>query len=130
MPFRHRHRLWIVLIALSSLLFQQFALARHLCLGSATTAMTPTATVESQPPCHAPAAPLDDDALRCAQHCSASTPAPDHVPMPSVPALLPVTVWPLPLASVASLPRGHLGDEILARATAPPLNIRDCSFQI
>ena len=128
--FRRRHRRWIVLVALFSLLFQQFALARHLCAFEMAMPVQHEAVADEHACCHPTASIATDETLLCAQHCSAVTPAPDHPPAPGVPVLLPLTTWILPLAARLDVPCGHDQLELRARATAPPLNIRDCSFQI
>ncbi|MBX3688920.1 hypothetical protein [Dokdonella sp.] len=130
LSFRRRHRRWIVLVALFSLLFQQFALARHLCAFEMAVPVQHEALADEHACCHPTASIATDETLLCAQHCSAVTPAPDHPPAPGVPVLLPPTSWILPLAARLDVPCGHDQLELRARATAPPLNIRDCSFQI
>jgi hypothetical protein len=120
---RHRHRL-LALFALFGLLFQQVAMATYACpLVSAIAA----AEAAASPPCHAAHA---SDKARCQQHCRPAAQSVDHAPMPSVPpALLPATTWlraapvDLRLSEVAT-------GAIEARATAPPLTVRDCTFQI
>ena len=129
MPLRRCHRRWIALIALFGLLFQQLAMASYLCPLEQTPARPHHASTK-QPPCHAPATPPADDAVRCAQHCSPVTPSADHAPSPTVPALLPATTWQPALVLACFAPRGHVASEIRARATSPPLTIRDCTFQI
>lgn len=123
MSFRRRPR-WLALLALIALLFQQVALASHFC---APDDVPPPASL-AEAHCHAaePAAA----ALTCAQHCSQLVPAPEQPTTPTVPLMLPVTTWLLPLALDGALATAAPAADIHARATAPPLNIRDCSWQI
>lgn len=126
MRLRHHHRRWIALIALLGLLFQQLAMASYVCpmdsgrFGSA-------AMVAPAAPCHA--CP-DADKARCQQHCFPQPPTGDHPPMPTVPALLPAATWQVQsdehLGSVYCAGDSH----VAARATAPPLTVQHCTFQL
>ena len=121
---RHRQRRWIALIALLGLLFQQVALATHVCPGGVDGA----AATQAQAPCHPKATP---DQARCQSHCSLQLTITDHAPLPAVPAaILPPTTW-IRSASWQSDPSPCVvAREVTARAAAPPISIRHCSFQI
>ena len=126
MSFNHRrHRRWIALIALLGLLFQQFAMAAYACpleRGGANT----SEAVSQLPPCHAAHA---QDKARCHAHCYPQVQSPDHASPLTVPAMLPATTW-LRVPD-APAPRHHLAERAFAaRATAPPLTIQHCTFQI
>jgi len=120
----HHHRRLLALIALFAMLFQQLAMAAYMCpieTGGAQASMGNT-------PCHERGAP---DGLRCHTHCHPQAASTDHPPTPTVPAaMLPQTTW---LRAVSWLPEGlHNAPlrAVTARATAPPITIRHCTFQI
>jgi len=124
MHYRHHHRRLLALIALFALLFQQLAMAAYVCPMAAAGAQS---SMENAP-CHERGAP---DGLRCHTHCHPQAASTDHPPMPTVPAaLLPQTTW-LRAAAWQSEPlHGVPPCEVTARATAPPITIRHCTFQI
>ncbi|MEP7043518.1 MAG: hypothetical protein ABI843_10680 [Dokdonella sp.] len=125
MHLRHRHRRWIALIALLSLLFQQVAMAAYLCPNESGRSETASMSA-AMPACHAN---VTTDKARCNQHCAPLPPSSDHPPSPTVPTMLPATAW-LPVAE-ARCSSGHVyGADIDARSTAPPLTIQHCTFQI
>ena len=130
MPLRRqRHRRWIALIALLGLLFQQLAMATYVCPVDGRTAATVSASSDEQPPCHQAQA---TDKARCHAHCHPMTPSADHAATPTVPAaILPPTTW---LRAAAWQPRMcadlAVAHEVAARAAAPPLTVRHCTFQI
>ena len=122
---RHRHRRWIALIALLGLLFQQFAMATYACpldgVGNGAAA-----AASQLPPCHAAHA---QDKARCQAHCYPQVQSPDHASPLTVPAMLPATTW----LRIPDAPcrQHHLAERAFAaRATAPPLTIQHCTFQI
>lgn len=128
MLFRRRrlHRR-IALIALLGLLFQQLAMAAYVCPleGGDVARIVATSTM---PPCHFPSTA---DKVRCHQHCHPPAQTSDHASVPTVPpALLPPTTW-LRESGIAGI---YLPDSVAcdvdARATAPPLTIQHCTFQI
>lgn len=124
MKLRSRHRRLIALLALFGLLFQQIAMAAYVCpqgLGDPATAAT------DQPPCHQASS---GDRARCHQHCHPLQASSTDAPAASVPAaLLPPTTWVRQAARVA-VPDGPARRELIARASAPPISVRDCTFQI
>lgn len=124
---RHRQRRSIALIALLGLLFQQLAMAAYVCpLESGGVA---TASAASQmAPCQSPDT---TDKIRCQQHCHPLAQSSDHAPVLTVPpALLPATTWSREFQTTRiDLPE-RIACDIDARATAPPLNIQHCTFQI
>ncbi len=121
---RRRHRRWIALIALLGLLFQQLAMAAYVCPLESGDGGNITASSDI-PPCH-----TSDDQARCHQHCHPLQLSLDHPSNPTVAALLPATTW---LYEPVHRNRGGnraISFEVIARATAPPLNIQHCTFQI
>jgi hypothetical protein len=127
MPFRrHRHRPWIALVALFGLLFQQLAMAAYSCpLDRDATA---AAAAVSNPPCHQS---NTTDKARCHEHCHPLTSSSDHSSPPTVPpAILPPTTWDRTASWQADCAWKDVDREVIARATAPPLNIQHCTFQI
>jgi hypothetical protein len=127
MPFRRRrHRPWIALVALFGLLFQQLALAAFSCpLDRDATA---AAAAASNPPCHQP---NTTDKARCHEHCHPLTSSSDHSSPPTVPAaILPPTTWDRTASWQVVTRWNDIDREVVARATAPPLNIQHCTFQI
>lgn len=126
MPLRRRHRRIIALIALFGLLFQQVAMTVYACpLDESGSAVV--AAAAQLPPCHSQNSP---DRARCHEHCHPLAQSADHAPLPSVPAaILPATTWVRePIAQ--SIPYDFAACAVEARATAPPLTIQYCTFQI
>jgi hypothetical protein len=127
MPLRRRHRRWIALIALFGLLFQQLAMAAYVCPlerdGVASVAAT-----SAMPPCRSPDT---TDKARCQQHCHPVAQTSDHATPPTVPAaLLSATTWSREARTIRiDLPES-IACEVDAHATAPPLTIQHCTFQI
>lgn len=129
-----RHRVLTVLVALCSLLFMQLAVAGYSCPGVESRLQGVEAMAQAGLPCaeSMARAMATDDAQPnlCQAHCQAAQASGDN-PAPQVPvaavdhgALLvsPVAVAPPP----RSAPQACL----LARATAPPLAIRNCCLRI
>jgi hypothetical protein len=125
MVFRRRHR-WIALVALFGLLFQQLAMAAYSCpLDRDATA---AAAAASNPPCHQP---NTTDKARCHEHCHPLTSSLDHSSPPTVPpAIRPPTTWDRTASWQIVTLWNDIDREVVARATAPPLNIQHCTFQI
>jgi len=121
---RRRHRRWIALIALLGLLFQQLAMATYACPIEQNGAVA-----SGMPACHQSGGA--GDKVRCHTHCHPIVAASDHPPAQTVPpAILPPTTW---LRSAARHPVvTHIDptSSVLARATAPPISIQHCTFQI
>ena len=86
------------------------------------------AMAAAMPGCHQSEA---SDKARCLAHCHPQASSTDHAPMPTIPAaMLPATTWVRP-ASSATPAAERLRRRVLgAHATAPPLTIQHCSFQI
>jgi hypothetical protein len=125
MKLRHRHRRLIALIALFGLLFQQLAMATHACPVEQAGAV---AAAASEPPCHETATP---DRVRCHSHCHPQQASPDPPPALTVPAaILPPTTWVRAAAWQPTNFRDETRCEVTARATAPPITVRHCTFQI
>jgi len=127
MRFRHRHRRWIALLALLGLLFQQLAMAAYVCpleLGGQASVVA----TAMMPPC---GSQDTTDKTRCQQHCHPLAQTSDHATPLTVPAaLLPATTWSRDASTIRiDLPES-IACEIDAHATAPPLIIQHCSFQI
>ena len=126
MLFRRRQRRWIALIALFGLLFQQFAMAAYACPleegGPANVA-----TTSQMLPCRPP----DTTDTRCQQHCHPLAQTSDHASPPTVPAaLLPPTTWSRVAGTMRIALSESVACEVDAHATAPPLTIQHCTFQI
>ncbi|MBS0513946.1 MAG: hypothetical protein JSS16_00515 [Proteobacteria bacterium] len=124
---RSRHRRWIALIALLGLLFQQVAMATYVCPIEAREAAAMAASSDMSH-CTEPGMA---DLARCQQHCHPLAQSSDHGTAPTVPpALLPRTTW-LRAAALSSVRwTNYVVLGVTARATAPPLNIQHCTFQI
>ena len=120
-----RHRRWTALFALFGLLFQQLAMAGYVCpLERAAPDRAMAAMASCQPQ-------AQTDLARCRQHCAPLAQTSDHAPAPSVPpALLPATTWSRELHAGCVRVADFAASAIDARSTAPPLTIRDCTFQI
>jgi hypothetical protein len=129
-PFRRRHhRRWIALIALFGLLFQQLAMAAYVCPLEGGDGVVSAALQSTTPPCHAPDG---TDKARCEQHCHPTTSSLDHASTPSVPpAMLSPAQWLAdPAQQSDGSRRGTFERSLVARVTAPSLNIQHCTFQI
>jgi hypothetical protein len=124
---RQAFRRRIALIALLGLLFQQWAMASYVCpLERGDVVGVATASVV--PPCHSPTI---TDKTRCHQHCHPPAQTSDHASTPNFPpALPPATSWLRQFAAVASDVPNPVVCDIDVRATAPPLTIQYCTFQI
>ena len=123
----HRHRRWIALFALFGLLFQQLAMATYAC-PLERAALETEQVMAAMASCQSPA---QTDLARCRQHCAPLAQTSDHAPAPSVPpALLPATTWSREFHAGCVCVADFAASAIDARATAPPLTIRDCTFQI
>lgn len=125
----HRRHRWIAWFALLGLLFQQAAMAAYVCpygVG-ADLAVVQAALSAERAPCEQMAM---SDAARCEQHCNPQQVAHPPLPVTEVPPAVPAS---LPtLASVVVLqdrPTDLTRHAPEACATAPPLTVRDCSFQ-
>lgn len=129
-----RHRLFTVFLALCSLLFMQLAVAGYSCPGVESRMQGVEAMAQAGMPCaeSMALAMATDDAQPnlCQAHCQSAQASADN-PAPQVPVaavdhgafiMSPVAVAP-PLRSA---PQASL----LARATAPPLAIRNCCLRI
>lgn len=125
MPIHSRRHRWIALVVLFGLLFQQLAMASYACPIESHAA---TASAVSKPPCHETGAV---DQVRCHQHCHPQTPAPDHSPPLLVPpAHLPPTTWERGAFRRDEADHYDVTREVVVRATAPPLTIQHCTFQL
>ena len=132
MMTRRRTRLATALIALISLVFMQFAVARYVCPGLASTAIEVAALAEAAMPCAGSKAlnPVDAQSSLCGAHCQTERQSANTYKLPpivdahtvlvifSAPTPAPVTLWE-PLQA-----------PLLERATAPPLAVRHCCFRI
>ncbi|MBI2728495.1 MAG: hypothetical protein HYX42_19835 [Polaromonas sp.] len=130
---RNRHsRLITVLIALTSLLFMQLAIAGYACPGTGTKAAEIAAMTKTGMPCAESMDMSMDDTQPnlCHAHCQAGQQSADKYQTPIPPAIdtLPpdLTVQVIPhLFAQAPLQPPHL-----QRTTAPPLAIRNCCFRL
>jgi hypothetical protein len=124
-----RHRLFTVLLALCSLLFMQMALAGYSCPGTASKVQEQAAMAGM--PCAESMSAVMDEAQPglCHAHCQAvqQSSDPPQIQLPSLAPASGVAVDPpAPTRTLRSAPLPPL----LARATAPPLSIRNCCFRI
>ena len=139
-----RHRLLTVLFALCNLLFMQLAVAGYSCPGveSRMQEMQEMQDVEAMAragmPCAesmalAVAMAMATDDVQpnlCQAHCQSAQAAGDN-PAPQVPvAAVDHGAFLMSSAAVASPMRSAPQASLLARATAPPLAIRNCCLRI
>jgi hypothetical protein len=130
MPASRRRRLATVLFALFSMLFMQLALAGYACPGLESRVQEAAAMAESGMPCENMSMSVDDEQpALCHAHCGAGQQATDNQPvqMPAAVLVSGLAVTPAPVATPA---RHSPHSSLLARATAPPLAIRNCCFRI
>lgn len=130
MPALRRHRFATVLFALISLLFMQLALAGYSCPGARSKVQEAAAMAEAGMPCAGSMSMSMDDEQPglCHAHCQASQQASDNHPLQLPVLALPAGLafeWASLEAPVRSAPQASL----LARATAPPLAIRNCCLR-
>ena len=125
-----RHRFITVLVALASLLFMQLALAGYSCPGVESKVHDAAAMAEAGMPCAGsmPMSMDDEQPGLCHAHCGAGQQASDNHPLQVLAIALPagldvqrISVEP----AIRSAPQATL----LARATAPPLTIRNCCLR-
>ena len=132
MPRPRRHRLATVLVALCSLLFMQLAVAGYSCPGFESRVREVAAMAQAGMPCAQDMAmALDDEQPNlCKAHCEPVQAGTDH-PAIQLPALAADNgpFQPLPMAGALTR-RGAPQASLLARATAPPLAIRNCCFRL
>lgn len=124
-----RLRFATVLVALASLLFMQLALAGYSCPGVESKVRQAAAMAEAGMPC-AGSMPMSDDEQPglCHAHCAAGQQASDNHP-PQLPALAPPAGLALQRVSLEAPIRSAPQAPLLARATAPPLAIRNCCLR-
>ena len=136
-----RHRLFTVLFALCNLLFMQLAVAGYSCPG-VEVRMQEMQDVEAMAKAGMPCAEsmalsmalamATDDVQPnlCQAHCQSAQAAGDN-PAPQVPvAAVDHGAFLMSPAAVASPMRSAPQASLLARATAPPLAIRNCCLRI
>jgi hypothetical protein len=127
-----RHRVFTVLLAVCSLLFMQFALAGYSCPGFGSRVQEIAAMAEAHMPCAESMEMAVDDGqgALCHAHCQNAQPASDSNPV-QVPVLgLDSGFYPAPVAIAMPAPADAPQALLLARATAPPLAIRNCCLRI
>jgi hypothetical protein len=130
MPALRRHHFATVLFALINLLFMQVALAGYSCPGVETKVQQVAAMAEAGMPCAGSMSmSMDEDQPGlCHAHCVAGQQASDHQPLQVLALALPVGLVlerPALEPPIRSAPQASL----LARATAPPLSIRNCCLR-
>ena len=127
-----RIRLGTALLALSSLLFMQLAVAAYVCPGSTSKAAQVAVMASSGLPCADMASMVMDDVQPnlCKAHCQSDQQSADTYQLPPLVALAAVlAVYPASIA--VPVPAGvPLQTPLLRRSTAPPLAVRNCCFRI
>lgn len=128
--YRYQRRLRrIALIALLGLLFQHAAMAAHLCsIEGPSQGLDLQIAAEAQTPCHAVEA---IEKAVCDQHCNPVAASVDHAPALSVPLILLCECWALLHARRQII--GHampVWKHVDPCATAPPLSVLHCTYQI
>jgi hypothetical protein len=121
-----RYRFITVLLALTSVLFTQLALAAYVCPGGGAKAS------ESSMPCaQAMSRVMDEEqSSLCHAHCQADQQKADSYQMPVL-ASLPHRGSDYLTARILPSPTGApLQAPLLRRTTAPPLAIRNCCFRL
>ena len=121
-----RHRMITVLLALTSLLFSQLAVAAYICPGLGSNA------AQASMPCADAAAMAADESQPnlCRAHCQAGQQKADNYQQPVL-ASLPRSGADYLATRILSQPPGApLQTPLLRRTTAPPLAIRNCCFRI
>ncbi len=129
---KRRKNRWVALIALFGLLFQQAAMATYVCpIEQAGQRVEQLVAAIEHAPCHPQSDTDAADQARCEQHCHPVTASVDQAPTLTVPAVIPTEAW-----AVSEVHRGVAGDVTVLRppinphATAPPLTVQHCTFQI
>jgi len=126
-----RRRLTTVLFALFSLLFMQLAVAGYSCPGFDARVQDISAMAKAGTPCaESMAMVLDDhESSLCAAHCQSPQPACSDTAL-TVPAMVAVGNVDYPVLFAVPPPAAVFGAPLLARATPPPLAVRNCCFRI
>jgi hypothetical protein len=128
-----RRRLPTVLAALACLLFMQLAVAGYSCPGTTAKVQQASAMAQTGVPCAGEMSmAADDDQLAlCHAHCAAGPQASDNQP-PQLPAAAPIAglVFEPAQVCISSAGAGAPQAPLLARATPPPLAIRNCCWRI
>ncbi|MCY7319215.1 MAG: hypothetical protein LH617_10910 [Ramlibacter sp.] len=126
-----RRRLTTVLFALFSLLFMQLAVAGYSCPGFDARVQDISAMAKAGMPCAESMAMVLDDQMPslCAAHCQSAQPACSDAAL-TVPAMVAVGNVDYPVLFAVTPPAAVFGAPLLARATPPPLAVRNCCFRI
>ena len=127
-----RHRLITVIVALTSLLFMQLALAGYVCPGVGSATAEVVAMAKAGMPCaESMQLSLDDQQPSlCHAHCQTVHQSSDKYELPS-----PVTLNALPVGfgltlAVPDYSEVPLQAPHLQHSTAPPLTIRNCCLRL
>jgi len=125
-----RHRFATVLFALASLLFMQLALAGYSCPGVETKVQQAAAMAEAGMPCAGSMSMSMDEEQPglCHAHCEAGQQASDNHPLQVLAVALPAGLVFERVSAEAPI-RSAPQASLLARATAPPLTIRNCCLR-
>lgn len=125
-----RHRFATVLVALVSLLFMQLALAGYSCPGVQSKVQQAAAMAQAGMPCAGSMSMAMDEEQPglCHAHCEAGQQASDNHPLQVLAVALPAGLV-FERVSLEPLIRNAPQASLLARATAPPLAIRNCCLR-
>lgn len=121
MSLSRRHRRWIVLVALLTLLVQKVAMAAYFCpVENASREVA----ADMAMPCH-----QDAEDPRCAEHCNPHQQTPSDFGPLTVPmaAILPAMAW---LASTDPHSTVAMPTSLRANERGPPLAIQFCALLI
>lgn len=121
-----RHRMITVLLALTSLLFSQLAVAAYICPGKVSNA------AQTGMPCTDAMAMVTDESHPnlCRAHCQADQQKADTYQIPVL-AVLPDLIADYANARIFSAASvEQLQTTLLIRTTAPPLAIRHCCLRL
>ena len=132
MSILRRHRVFTVLFALCSLLFMQMALAGYACPGFESRVQEISAMAKAGMPCAGSMAmALDDEQPNlCSAHCQSDANASIDQAL-QVPVLAAAGSADVGRSLPVLLPAGLAPEApLLARATPPPIAVRNCCFRL
>jgi hypothetical protein len=121
----------VVTLGGAAMLVVQVAMAAQACMLQPASDAPAQASVPHEDPEQAPCHEMDGSAPQshCAQRCDVAKQAPDHQPVSFTPVLGAIHPVAPPARRAVT---GYVPTEpqaLLARATAPPLSVRNCCFR-
>lgn len=121
----------IVTVGGAAMVIVQVAMAAQACMLAAAPEAPAQAAMSHEDPQQAPCHEMEGNTPQnhCAQRCDVVKQSPDHQPVSFTPVLSAIhPIEPSARRPVESV-RKEPSQALLARATAPPLSVRNCCFR-